>query len=99
MTVTAETITDKIEAILEAEGFAEQGTVTELTGEPTWAKWDAEKKVETVVTLNADNAAYVIVAFLDEDSRRISSSGKFYVGAENVWVYFESTLKLAIKGF
>jgi hypothetical protein len=99
MTVSVETITDKIDTILTAEGFDEQPTATELTGNPTWAKWDAEKEAETLVILHTYPTAHVVVGFIDKYGKQISSSGKFYVGAENVWVYFENTLKLAIKGF
>lgn len=98
MTVATETLAEKIDAILEPAGLVYHQGMSEVSGEETWTRWNDVTKKETIVTLNTDEAAYVEVGFYDEDSQRISS-GKFYVGAENVWPFFENTLKLAVQGF
>lgn len=96
MPVASLTLADKIAAVLLPAGFADQGNDFALTGSAVWARWDAEKQVDTHVALSTEGAPFVVVAFLDADGRQLSSS-KFYVGAENVWGFFENTLKLSIQ--
>lgn len=98
MTVIAESLFDKIDAIIDPAGLVYHQGMSEVSGEDTWTRWNDATNRETIVTLNTNNAPYVEVGFYDEDAKRISSS-KFDVGSEAAWPFFENTLKQAVQGF
>lgn len=97
MTVSADTLFDKIDSIIEPAGLVYHQGMSEVSGEDTWARWNDAAKRETIVALNTEATPYVEVGFYDEDSKRISSS-KFDVGNEAAWPFFENTLKQAVQG-
>lgn len=96
MTLSTDTLIDKISAVIEPAGLVFHDGLSDFSGNATWTRWNDAAKVETIVSLSADANPAVVVGFYDEDSNRVSSSS-FSVGQEAAWPFFENTLKQAVS--
>ena len=74
--MNSEIIFDKIESILTHSGFNFHESLSDMTGDETWTRWDDLKKQETIVsvTIKDEDAGVgnIVVGYYDEDQNRIS---------------------------